>query len=320
MSVESGPAGPRPSSITGSVGSPRAIDDMLAMAQRNLIALVRVPQLLVFSTIQPIIFVLLFRYVFGGAVQGSLPPGVPYVEYLMPGVFVQTATFGALGSAIGLATDVKSGLLERFRSLPMARSAVLTGRTLGGPGAQRVRDDPDADRRVPGRLPDPHARVGGHVRRAAAALLRVHAVVDLRHGRAVDGRPETAQAAAFPILAPLVFASSAFVPVSSMPSWLQGFAEHQPVSVTASAVRGLLIGQIPGVASHELVRHPVALLVRRPDRGVRAARRAQLPQGRLRGLRRARCRRERGRNLAREHPRPARPRLQRDARASRSAG
>ena len=113
------------------------VADMLALAQRNLIALVRVPQLLVFSTIQPIIFVLLFRYVFGGAVQGSLPPGVPYVEYLMPGVFVQTATFGALGSAIGLATDVKSGLLERFRSLPMARSAVLTGQDAGRPGAQR---------------------------------------------------------------------------------------------------------------------------------------------------------------------------------------
>ncbi len=111
------------------------IADMMAIAERNLIAYVRVPQLLVFSTIQPIMFVLLFRYVFGGAVQSSLPPGVPYVEYLMPGVFVQTATFGALGSAIGLATDVKSGLLERFRSLPMARSAVLTGGPSGTWGA-----------------------------------------------------------------------------------------------------------------------------------------------------------------------------------------
>src|SRR5205807_9128575 len=84
------------------------------------------PQLLVFSSIQPVIFVLMFRYVFGGAIK---IPGVPYVDYLMPGIFVQTVVFGSMAAAIGLATDLKSGLLERFRSLPMARSAVLAGRT-----------------------------------------------------------------------------------------------------------------------------------------------------------------------------------------------
>src|SRR5919201_7136358 len=105
-----------------------AARDILAVAGRNLIAYWRVPQLLVFSTIQPVIFVLLFRYVFGGAVSASLT--VPYVDYLMPGIFVQTVVFGAIATAIGLATDVKSGLLERFRSLPMARSAVLAGRTI----------------------------------------------------------------------------------------------------------------------------------------------------------------------------------------------
>jgi hypothetical protein len=105
----------------------RPIRDATAVAGRNLIAYRRVPQLLVFSTIQPVIFVLLFRYVFGGAVK--TPPGVPYVDYLMPGIFVQTTVFGAIGAAVGLATDLKSGLLERFRSLPMARSAVLAGRT-----------------------------------------------------------------------------------------------------------------------------------------------------------------------------------------------
>jgi hypothetical protein len=109
-------------------GPLRPLRDALAVAGRNLIAYRRVPQLLVFSTIQPVIFVLLFRYVFGGAVQ--TPPGVPYVDYLMPGIFVQTTVFGAIGTAVGLATDLKSGLLERFRSLPMARSAVLAGRTL----------------------------------------------------------------------------------------------------------------------------------------------------------------------------------------------
>src|SRR5947209_13042273 len=102
--------------------------DSYAVAVRNLIAYRRVPQLLVFSTIQPVIFVLMFRYVFGGAIK--LPDNTPYVDYLMPGIFVQTVVFGALAAAIGLATDLKSGLLERFRSLPMARSAVLAGRTV----------------------------------------------------------------------------------------------------------------------------------------------------------------------------------------------
>src|SRR3989440_11730217 len=105
-----------------------AARDSFAVAVRNLIAYRRVPQLLVFSTIQPVIFVLMFRPVFGGAIR---PPGrTPYVDYLMPGIFVQTVVFGSLAAAIGLATDLKSGLLERFRSLPMARSAVLAGRTL----------------------------------------------------------------------------------------------------------------------------------------------------------------------------------------------
>src|SRR5712691_12536331 len=102
--------------------------DAYAVAIRNLIAYRRVPQLLVFSTIQPVIFVLMFRYVFGGAIR--VPGRIPYVDYLMPGIFVQTVVFGSLAAAIGLATDLKSGLLERFRSLPMARSAVLAGRTI----------------------------------------------------------------------------------------------------------------------------------------------------------------------------------------------
>ncbi|HEV8166326.1 MAG TPA: ABC transporter permease, partial [Actinomycetota bacterium] len=106
----------------------RPVRDAFAVAGRTLIAYRRVPQLLGFSTIQPVMFVLLFRYVFGGAFQSSVP-GIPYVDYLMPGIFVQTTVFGAIGSAVGLATDMKSGLLERFRSLPMARSAVLAGRT-----------------------------------------------------------------------------------------------------------------------------------------------------------------------------------------------
>ena len=108
----------------------RPFRDCLSAGSRNLIAYWRVPSLLVFSTIQPIIFVLMFRYVFGGVVGLSGLINVPYVDYLMPGIFVQTTVFGAIGTAIGLSTDLQSGLLERFRSLPMSRSAVLAGRTL----------------------------------------------------------------------------------------------------------------------------------------------------------------------------------------------
>src|SRR2546426_8111937 len=122
---------PRPIEHNGLGRLVSAMSDILAVTWRNLLGYKRVPQLLVFSTIQPVIFVLMFRYVFGGAI--TLPGNTPYVDYLMPGIFVQTVVFGALAAAIGLASDMKSGLLERFRSLPMARSAVLAGRTIAGP-------------------------------------------------------------------------------------------------------------------------------------------------------------------------------------------
>jgi ABC transporter DrrB family efflux protein len=214
--------------------------DISAITQRNLIGYRRVPQLLVFSTIQPVIFVLMFRYVFGGAIKLAGP--IPYVDFLMPGIFVQTVVFGAIATAIGLATDMKSGLMERFHALPMARSAVLTGRTIA-----------DLSRNVfvvilmmvVGSL------VGWRIHTNALALLAAALLVLLfgfsmswifaTVGLAV-GDPETAQAAAFPVLAPLVFASSAFVSPESMPSWLRVFADHQPVSATASAVRDLVNG------------------------------------------------------------------------------
>lgn len=215
------------------------IRDALAVAQRNLIAYIRIPQLLVFSTIQPVIFVLMFRYVFGGAIS---VPGVGYVDFLMPGIFVQTVVFGSMAAAIGLATDLKSGLMERFRSLPMTGSAVLAGRTL----ADLVRNA-----FVAALMTGVGFAVGFRIHTNVLAFLAGIGLVLLfgytfawifaTVGLAV-GDPETAQAASFPVMAPLVFASSAFVPVDSMPGWLQVFAEHQPVSVTASAVRALAIG------------------------------------------------------------------------------
>jgi ABC-2 type transport system permease protein/oleandomycin transport system permease protein len=218
-----------------------AFRDTFAITQRNLIGYRRVPQLLVFSTIQPVIFVLMFRFVFGGSItlRGL---SYPYVDYLMPGIFTQTVVFGAIATAIGLATDMKSGLMERFHALPMARSAVLTGRTMA-----------DLARNVfvvilmmvVGYLvgwrihTNALAMIGGAllVMLFAYAMSWIFATVGL-----AVGDPETAQAAAFPVLAPLVFASSAFVQVESMPGWLQVFARNQPVSVTVSAVRALMNG------------------------------------------------------------------------------
>jgi ABC-2 type transport system permease protein/oleandomycin transport system permease protein len=216
------------------------VADSLAMVGRNLITLRRVPQLLVFSTIQPVIFVLLFVYVFGGAVGNAT--GLPYIDFLVPGIFAQMSVFGAMGTAIGLATDVKSGLLERFHALPMARSAVLAGRT----AADIVRNVfvimlvSGVSFVIGFRI---HTDVLGYLGGIALVLLFGYALswVFAGVGLAVKD-PETAQAAAFPIMAPLVFASTVFVPADLMASWLQPFAEHQPVSVVASAARALMLG------------------------------------------------------------------------------
>lgn len=221
----------------GGVGM--AVDDGLVVAGRNLRAMTRVPQVIVFSTIQPVIFVLMFRYVFGGAINVA---NVPYVDYLMPGIFVQTVVFGGMNTVIGLSEDLGRGLLERFRSLPMARSAVLTGRTL----ADLVRNVGVVTLMViVGFL------VGFRVHTDAVSFLGaiilvlvfafalswMFALVALAVPTA-----EAAQAAVFPPMAVLVFASSAFVPVETMPGWLQAFAEVQPVTITVDAVRALVIG------------------------------------------------------------------------------
>lgn len=223
----------------GTVGRPRVMSDALTIAWRNILNIRRTPELLVFSTIQPIIFVVMFRYVFGGAIQ---VPGGSYVNYLMPGIFVQTVVFGSLTTGVGLADDLQKGVIDRFRSLPMARSAVLVGRTL----ADLLRNVfvialMCAVGYLVGWEP-----TGGALRILAGLGLVLAFSYSLSWVFAIVGLyvpdSETAQAASFPIMAPLVFASSAFVPVATMPSWLQGFAEHQPVSVVVDAVRVLTIG------------------------------------------------------------------------------
>ena len=184
-----------------------------------------------FSTIQPVIFVLMFRYVFGGAIR---IPGVDYVNYLMPGIFAQTVTFGAIQTGIGLAEDLHRGLIERFRSLPMARSAVLAGRTV----ADLVRNVfVVAVMLFVGYL------VGFRVETSVWGLLAGFAVIllfgfSLTWIFAIIGllapNAETAQAMSFSILAPLVFVSSAFVAIDTMPGWMQPFAKYQPVSMSRS--------------------------------------------------------------------------------------
>ena len=213
--------------------------DTSAVIKRNLLQYIRVPQLLVFSTVQPIIFVLMFRFVFGGSINTGK---IPYVDYLMPGIFLQVVVFGSLATAIGLATDLKSGLMERFHALPMWTPAVLVGRTL----ADLLRNFFVVIlMMVVGFL------VGWRIHTTLLALVPGVLLVLLfgyamswifaTIGLAVKD-PETAQAAAFPILAPLVFASASFVQVENMPGWLQPWSRNQPVSVTAETFRALTIG------------------------------------------------------------------------------
>ena len=156
-------------------------------------------------------FVLLFTYVFGGAIH---VPGVPYVDYLMPGVFVQTVTFGAVSTAVGLSEDLQKGLIERFRALPMARSAVLAGRTTADLVRNVFVGGAHHRGRLRRRLPHRDQRRAVPLRRADRAAVLLHAVLGLRHIGLSAPNAETAQVMVFPILFPLIFASSAFVPVS----------------------------------------------------------------------------------------------------------
>ena len=215
------------------------VRDTLAMTRRNVIKKFRVPQVLVFSMVQPIIFVFLFRFVFGGAIK---IPGQDYIDYLMPGIFVQTATFGMISTAIGLADDKGSGLIERLKSLPMSRSAVLSGRVF-------------ADTLHTVLITSIMLGIGyavGFNSHTNPFMVAMGVLVLVMFGFsmawifAVIGlavtNGEAAQAAAFPLIAPLAFASNLFVDPSTMPGWMQPWARHQPVSATADAVRACMLG------------------------------------------------------------------------------
>jgi ABC-2 type transport system ATP-binding protein len=214
-----------------------AVRDAWVVTGRNLRHFTRQPGLLVFSTIQPVMFVLLFSYVFGGAVKGSLPGGVDYIDFLLPGILVQSVSFRATQTAIGLSEDLRAGVVDRFRSMPMARSAVLVGRTL----ADLIRNFLILVLMIFVGYLIGFRFHGGFVQALASivvvcgfglALSWIFALVAL-----VVRGAEAAQSAGFVVIFPLVFASSVFVPVQSMPDWLKTFAEASPVTLTANTAR-----------------------------------------------------------------------------------
>jgi ABC-2 type transport system permease protein/oleandomycin transport system permease protein len=217
--------------------------DTLVLARRSFMRIPRAPDLLLSYTVQPIMFVLLFVYVFGGAIS---TPGYDYVDFLMPGIIVQTMAFGGFVTALGLAEDLKKGLVDRFRSLPMSRGAVLAGRTL----SDIVLNSLSITIMIVVGL------IAGFSFGAPAAQIVAGIFLLLLWGYAfswvfafiglTSSSPESSQALGFIIIFPLTFVSSAFVPVDSMPAALQAFAEVNPFTIVVDAMRALFLGAPAG--------------------------------------------------------------------------
>jgi ABC-2 type transport system permease protein/oleandomycin transport system permease protein len=221
----------------------RLVTDTMIVAERNLIRLPRAPDLLLAFTVQPVMFVLLFVYVFGGAIN---TPGYDYVDFLIPGIIVQNIAFGGFVTALGLNEDLNKGLIDRFRSLPMARSAVLAGRTLADVVTNFLSV---VVLLVTGLLIgfSFDASVVEIVGGIALLLLFGYAFswVFALLGLVVSS-PEAANSLGFIAVFPLTFVSSAFVPVESMPSVLQWFAEVNPFTIVVDAMRALWVGAPAG--------------------------------------------------------------------------
>jgi ABC transporter DrrB family efflux protein len=215
------------------------LSDTMVLAKRSLLRIPRAPDLLLSFTVQPIMFVLLFVYVFGGAIE--TPGYEDYTDFLMPGIVAQTMSFGGFVTALGLAEDLKKGLIDRFRSLPMSRSAVLAGRTLADVATNTI---------------------------SLAIMIAVGLIVGFRFSSSpfevvagiglmllfgyafswvfayfglTASSGESAQAIGFIVIFPITFISSAFVPVDSMPSWLQAIAENNPFTTVVDAMRALWV-------------------------------------------------------------------------------
>ena len=213
------------------------VSDTLVLARRNLKRIPRQPDLLIAYTIQPVMFVLLFVYVFGGAIQ---TPGFDYVDFLMPGIIVQSIAFGGFVTALGLSEDVKKGLIDRFRSLPMSRAAVLSGRTFS---------DVVLNCLSLVVLLSVGFLAGFNFIGATFGEITLGIVLLLLLGYAFSwifalvglfsSTPETANSIGFTLIFPLTFASSIFVPAESMPDGLRQFADANPFTTVADAVRSL---------------------------------------------------------------------------------
>ena len=217
-----------------------AIRDVAVVTGRNLLRLLRVPTLAVFATVQPVLLVLLFTYAFGGAVHA---PGVRhYIDYLLPGLFVLAIGFGASQTGVAIAEDLSSGMLDRFRSLPIAGSAVLVGRMIADAArnlfvvALMIGIAALLGFRFHAGAPAALAAVG-----LAVAIGLTFSWVNLLLGLAVRDPESAGLAGLFPVII-LVFTSSTLVPVTTMPGWLQAFAAHQPITATVDALRALCLG------------------------------------------------------------------------------
>jgi ABC transporter DrrB family efflux protein len=223
-----------------------ALRDVGGITRRNLLRIIRTPQLLFMSVLQPTIILLLFRYVLGGAIR---VPGIDYVDFVVPGIFLEAVLIGGMTTALALAQDLQAGMIDRFRSLPMARPAFLAGRTLA-----------DLSRSILalGFLIGLGVLVGFRFHASIGACLGGVALI-IAFGYAMTWvyaaigltvkDPQTAQMAAILPMFILFFASSALVPVATMPGWLQPFARNQPATVTINAVRALFEG---GPVFHDL--------------------------------------------------------------------
>ena len=224
-------------------GLRNSLSDTMVLAWRAAMRIPRAPDLLLAFTVQPVMFVLLFVYVFGGAIS---TPGFDYIDFLMPGIIVQTMAFGGFVTALGLAEDLKKGLIDRFRSLPMSRAAVLAGRTIADIGTNLLSTV----------IMIVVGVIAGFSFSAPAAHVFAGILLLLLFGYAFSwvfafiglssSSPEASQSLGFILIFPLTFVSSAFVPVESMPSALQTFAEVNPFTTTVDAMRSLFLGTPAG--------------------------------------------------------------------------
>jgi ABC-2 type transport system permease protein len=220
------------------------VSDTLVLARRNLMRIPRQPDLLIAYTIQPVMFVLLFVYVFGGAIDSG---PFDYVDFLMPGIIVQSIAFGGFVTALGLSEDVQKGLIDRFRSLPMSRAAVLTGRTLSDVALNCLSLVVLLAVGFAAGFNFIDATAGDIVLGIVLLLLLgyafswIFALVGL-----FSSTPETANSIGFTLIFPLTFASSVFVPASTMPDGLRQFAEANPFTTVSDALRSLWLGTPAG--------------------------------------------------------------------------